>query len=505
MTNLVASLTSSEQRTALLLSLEAERTRRQARRSLTEFAKTQGLTPAPHHALLIQELEALTRGEADVLVVEMPPGSAKSTYVNWLFPAWFFAQVPNANLLSASHSSELAERWGRRTRNLIASESTTLGYSLSADSTAAYRWGTSGGGEYYAVGVGVGIMGFRADLGIIDDPFGSREDAESKRIRDNRWEWYVNDFSSRLKPGAKRVIMHQRWHEDDLAGRVIAQMEAIKRPYRRLKIRAEALSDDPLGRAPGEFLWDDPMGNNYGQFLRDRKSELTADPRTWSALYQQEPTPDTGDFIKKEWLLPIEDTFAPARDALHLYGASDYAVTDSGGDYTVHVILGIDGDDNPWLMDVWRKQAPSDEWVSAFCDLVLKWKPLGWAEETGQIRSGVGPFLEREILRRKAYVARERFATRGDKAVRAQSFRALIASRGLRMPARAPWRAELEAELLRFPAGVHDDQVDALGLVGQLVAQMSHPRKAQAQKPARKRDWFDEPDDTDAAPDWRMA
>lgn len=426
----------------------------------------------------------------------MPPGSAKSTWVNFLLPAWWYTQFPAANVLSASHSTELAERWGRRTRNLIMSSSTALGYGLSADSTAAYRWGTTGGGEYYAVGVGVGIMGFRADLGIIDDPFGSREDAESKRIRDSRWEWYVNDFSSRLKPGAKRVIMHQRWHEDDLAGRVIAQMEAIKRPYRRLKIRAEALLGDPLGRRPGEFLWDDPDGYNYGQFLRDRKAE--SDPRTWSALYQQEPAPDTGGFFQRDWLRPVPTV--PPRDSLRIFGASDYAVTSGGGDYTVHVVLGIDSDQRLYLLDLWRGQTDSAEWIEAFCDLVLKWKPLGWAEESGQIRASLGPFLQKRMQDRRAFCARQQIPSRHDKAVRAQAIRARMSMMGLYVPAQAPWRAEFESELLRFPAGLHDDQVDALSLVGQLLDQMRGPAPAkppsQAQASGYRRA-------SPTAPSWR--
>ena len=97
---------------------------------------------------------------------------------------------------------------------------------------------------------------------------------------------------------------------------------------------------------------------------------------------------------------------------------------------------------------------------------------MGWAEEQGQIRSGVGPFLEKEMNARQAYVVREQFPTRGDKGVRAQSFRALIATKGLRIPATAPWRTDVESELLRFPVGVHDDVVDSLGLIGQLVAKM---------------------------------
>jgi predicted phage terminase large subunit-like protein len=442
------------------------------RGSLTEFAKAQGYQPAAHHRLLIKELEAVERGDADILLIEMPPGSSKSTYVNFLFPAWCLARNPTWRILTASHATELAEKWGRKTRNLVLNSSAMLGYSLAGDSQAAHRWATSEGGEYYAVGVGVGISGFRGDLGIIDDPFSSHSDAESKKIRDNVWDWYLGDFLPRLSPSARRVIMHQRFHEDDLAGRVVEHLEKIGQPYRRLKLRAESTGevDDPLGRAVGILLWDEPGGYNYGKFLRDRRRELAGDPRKWAALYQQEPIPDTGTYFKREWLIPAEKL--PPRDTLRVYGGSDYAVTSNGGDYTVHAVLGLDPDGNPWLLDIWRKQAASDEWVESFCDLVLKWKPMGWAEENGQIKSGVGPFLEKEMRKRQAYVAREQFPTRGDKAVRAQSFRGLIAVNSLRVLATAPWRAEFESELLRFPAGVHDDQVDACGLIGQLLATM---------------------------------
>jgi predicted phage terminase large subunit-like protein len=137
------------------------------------------------------------------------------------------------------------------------------------------------------------------------------------------------------------------------------------------------------------------------------------------------------------------------------------------------VVVGLDPDGNPWVLDLWREQASSDKWVEAFCDLVIKYRPMAWAEENGQIKSGVGPFLEREMRERRAYCAREQFPTRGDKAVRAQSFRGLCATRGLRIPAKAPWRPAFENELLRFPAGVHDDQVDACGLIGQLLDMMA--------------------------------
>jgi predicted phage terminase large subunit-like protein len=125
-----------------------------------------------------------------------------------------------------------------------------------------------------------------------------------------------------------------------------------------------------------------------------------------------------------------------------------------------------------YLLEVWRAQASSDRWVEAFCDLVVKWKPMAWAEEQGQIRSGIGPYLDRRQRERKAYVAREVFPTRGDKAIRAQSIRGRMALEGLYVPQDASWFPSFRSELLSFPAGMHDDQVDALGLCGQLLDTM---------------------------------
>jgi predicted phage terminase large subunit-like protein len=438
--------------------------------SLTEWCRHCGYEPAPHHRKLIELLEAVEAGEVELAVIEMPPGAAKSTYVNFLFPAWYLARHPDHNLLTASHNVELATRWGRKTRNLVSSHGADIGLTLSGDSSAAYRWATTETGEYYAVGVDVGIAGFRADIGIIDDPFGSREDAASSQIRQKRWTWYLDDFSSRLKPGARRVIMHTRWHDDDIAGRVKRQMHQLQRPFVELTIPAEAREHDILGRAPGEMLWDDPGGYDYASFLRRRKEE--SDTRTWASLYQQNPVPDEGDYFHADWLMPIAPGLVPAKDALRVFGGSDYAVTADGGDYTVHAVVGLDYDNKPYLLDLWRHRTSSDAWIAAWCDIVKLWRPIGWAEEMGQIVSGVGPFLEREARRTGAFVAREQFPTRGDKGVRAQSFRGLIASGGLRYREDAPWRSDMEAELLRFPAGVHDDIVDALGLVGQLINRM---------------------------------
>lgn len=401
----------------------------------------------------------------------MPPGSAKSTYASVLFPPWLLANT-SANVLAASHTTELADKWGRRVRNLIAEHSLTLGIDLAPDNQAAGRWALTNGTEYYAAGVGTGIAGFRARLGLIDDPIRSRQDADSELIRDRIWDWYINDFRTRLVPGAAEILIQTRWHEDDLAGRALNHSK-----WHVISLPAISEPGDQLGRAVGEPLWDDG-DYGYGDQLRELQRSTPA--RTWSALYQQRPAPEEGDYFKDDWLRPFEK--APPRETMRIYGGSDYAVTADGGDYTVHAVVGIDPEGRMYLLDLWRRQAASDVWVESFCDLVTQWRPLGWAEEQGQIKSGVGPFLERRMRERKAYVVREQFPTRGDKAVRAQSIRGRMALEGLYVPKHAPWFADFRSELLSFPAGKHDDQVDAIGLVGQLLDRMlkgSKPKAAQ--------------------------
>jgi predicted phage terminase large subunit-like protein len=245
---------------------------------------------------------------------------------------------------------------------------------------------------------------------------------------------------------------------------------------------AIAEGNDPLGRAPGEFLWDEPQGYNYAAFLKARERETS--PMMWAALYQQRPAPEEGDYFKADWLKSYDTP--PPRETLRVYGASDYAVTANGGDYTVHMVLGLDPEGQMYLLDLWRKQTASDDWIEAFCDLIELWKPVGWAEERGQISAGVGPALERRQRERKAYCYRQQFPTRGDKAVRAQSIRGRMALEGLRVPSNASWFSALRSELLSFPAGKHDDQVDALGLIGQLLDQMvpgQKPKLPQQPKP----------------------
>ena len=473
--------------------------RRHIRLSFAEWARYKGFEPAAHHLLIINEIEAFLASNDEVLLLFAPPGSAKSTYVSILLPPWYLANNPTHSILASTHSVEFAERWGRRVRNDIAVDANMLGISLSEDNKAAARWSLAEGGEYYGVGAGVGISGFRANLGTADDLFGSREDAYSETVRQKRWDWYVDDFSARLKPGAKRIVMNTRWHEVDVAGRILAQIERGEVRGRVTSLPAIAEEDDPLGRSPGEYLWDEPNGWDYASYLRQRQRETS--PMMWAALFQQRPAPEEGDYFRAEWLKSYDGTLVA--ETLRVYGASDYAVTADGGDYTAHLVVGLDPEGRMYVLDVWRQQAASDRWIDAFCDLVLEWKPMAWAEEQGQIKAGVGPFLDRRQRERQAYVARQAFPTRGDKAVRAQSIRGRMALEGLYLPSNKPWVEPLRSELLSFPAGKHDDQVDALGLVGQLLDIIGYGETLKV-VPFVRRDRYDRSDEDEDAVNWKV-
>jgi predicted phage terminase large subunit-like protein len=286
---------------------------------------------------------------------------------------------------------------------------------------------------------------------------------------------------------ANGLVSHNtRWHEDDLSGWLLNEhkhegWEVLDLP---------AISDD------GKALWPEQYDI---QALEQIKRAIG--PRDWSALYQQRPTPDEGDYFKTEWFKPVHKL--PDPKTLRVYGGSDYAVTADGGDYTVHVVIGVDPEDRIYILDLWRKQATSDKWVDAFCDLVLAHKPMGWAEEQGQIRAGVGPFLDKTQRQRKAWVARDQFPTRGDKAVRAQSIRGRAAANSIYYQQDAPWWPDLRSELLSFPAGKHDDQVDALGLVGQLLDRMLSGDKLPASQPNKKPDDYRVSHETVSPGDWQ--
>lgn len=403
----------------------------------------------------------------------VPPGAAKSTYGSIVAPPWYLAQSGATNVLAASHTVTLAERFSRKVRNIVGEHGHELGYGLSADSTAAGRWETNTGREYLAAGVGTGIAGFRAGLGIIDDPVASREDADSERNRNKTWEWYNDDFANRLVPGALELIIMTRWHEDDLAGRILARDDGV--PTHVLSLPAEAGEDDALGRKPGEWLWEGEYG--YADRLREKKAAYIAsgDKRSWASMFQQNPVPDEGLFLD---VGKVRREKAPPVSEMRIYAASDYATKDGSGDFTVHVVGGLDADDNLHILDLWRKQTTTDVWVDQMKSMVRSWQPLEWGEENGVIIKAVSPQIEAKMDEEpKQYVSRVQYPVIHDKPTRARTLQARIAGGRLCISPDAYWADELMAELSRFPAATYDDQVDAVGLLAIVAATRGPPKK----------------------------
>jgi predicted phage terminase large subunit-like protein len=447
--------------------------RRSAKKSLASFIDYLGLSivPAAHHRLLIEHLEAVERGEIEKLMVWMPPGSAKSTYTSVLFPPWYMGRNDKLPVLGVSNTTELAERFSRRARNITASPlyRNVFGFGCSEDTKSAGSWENERGGEFFAAGIGSAIAGRRAKLGLIDDPIKSREEADSDRIRQKHWDWYLNDFVTRLMPGAAQIVIQTRWHEDDLSGRIL-EREADN--WTVIKLPMEAISNDPLGRKAGDRLWPE-------WFTQEMCDTAKKDVRAWNALYQQDPAPEDGEYFKREYF--NEYDLQPA--GMHIYGASDYAVTEGAGDYTEHGIFGLDYSGCIYILDWWREQASSNVWIEKQCDLINQYQPLIWFGESGPIKKSIEPFLKRRMQERGALCRLEWLSSVHDKVVRARPFQARAAMGNVYVPAHAPWKPELMSQLMRFPAGKYDDGVDVCSLMGR---GLEHARPPEIPKPVVK-------------------
>lgn len=445
--------------------------RAQAKESLTKFIEylDLGIVPARHHRLLIEHLEAIEKGDIDRLMVLMPPGSAKSTYASVLFPPWFMGRNSEAGVLGASNTSDLAEHFSKRSRNLVASDAfrNIFGFGISEDGQAASNWTTQAGGEFFAAGVGGAIAGRRADLGLIDDPIRNREEADSDRTREKQWNWYVHDFLPRLKPAARQILIQTRWHEDDLGGRIL-EREANR--WVIVKLPMVATASDPLDRQPGERLWPE-------WFTAEMVEQAKLDHRAWNSLYQQDPAPEEGDFFQRDDF----NVYLDLPQQLHFYGASDYAVTEGGGDFTEQGIFALDYNSDLYVVDWYREQSKSDTWIERQCDLIVKYKPLIWFGEAGPIKRAIEPFLRKRMQERNALCRLEWLPSIADKVVRARAIQARCAMGKVYLPKTAPWKSDLMSQLMRFPAGKYDDGVDVLSLIGRGLEFSMTPKLPQPQ------------------------
>lgn len=432
----------------------------------------------PHHKVLCRTIDRVLSGDISRLIINVPPGFTKTESAVISLIARGIAINPAARFIHATYSQALA-----LTNSSKARQTVTMPYyqarwpvAIRDDSDAKNLWVTHQGGGLRADSTGGPLTGFRAGQMtdgftgalIIDDPL-KPEDSKSDVVRATVNENYMGTLRSRLAhEGVPIIIIMQRLDEDDLTGFLLKGGGGEVFDHLWLPAVIDRNRIYPHEWTHGRPIEHDlPDGPLWDRKLSAEKLEiLKVDRKVYSAQYDQQPSSEDGDFFKKEWIRTVNTV--PPKSELRIYGASDYAVTSDGGDYTVHLVVGVDTDNRMYLLDIWRQQADSMIWVEAWCDLVVRWKPLEWAEETGQIRSGIGPWLEKRAREKQAYTFRRQFTRRQDKAVSAQSIRGRMAMEGLYIPANAPWVNDFKSELLRFPAGVHDDQVDALALIGML-------------------------------------
>ena len=379
----------------------------------------------------------------------------------------------------------MAVDFGRNVRDIIEDPRYGMlfpGTHIRADNRSAERWQTAQGGVYVSAGVGSGITGRGAHIALIDDPVKSRQESDSETHRNRVWEWYTNVLYTRLMPGGAIILIMTRWHEDDLAGRLLQAQLVGGDPWTVVDLPALAREGDPLRRQAGEALWASWYDEERLQRIR---SALTVrdGPRAWEALYQCRPQPDEGDYFHSEWVKWYDWGDPPK--PLARYGASDYAVTADGGDFTVHGVVGVSAEGDIYVLDWWRRQTDSGVWVEAAIDLMEKWRHVVlWAEERGQIEKSVGPFLTKRMQERGVFCRREAYTSSADKPTRARAIQGRMSMGKVYFPRDAPWSNRLVSELLRFPAGNHDDQVDVLSLFGRVLDSM-HGASTPKREPVR--------------------
>jgi predicted phage terminase large subunit-like protein len=446
--------------------------RRKIRASMIEWARVCQFEPALHHRHIISYLERLAHGDLRRLLVSAPPGSAKSSYVSVLWPAWLLANNPTAQIICVSHTAEMASRFSRRTRNIIAEHSAVLGIKLAEDSQSVDRWSLESGGGLVAVGAGGAVVGHRADFIVCDDLLRGREEALSETSRNNIYEYFIAELLTRLRPGGRICLISTRWHLDDIFGRLADTGE-----YEILNLPAEAEENDPLGRKVGQMLWGD---DDYGYANSLRHIKRVQLPANWSAMYMGNPVMEGGNYFKDEWLKPFR--ILPDSETLKFYITVDFAVTEGRGDYTAICVFAVDPQEDIYLVDVWRRQAAPDESVDRLLDFVRDYKPLVVVTESGQLKNALMPFLKKRMIQRNVHVYIEPIPSRHDKEIRAQSIRGRLAVRGIYLPAQAEWLAAFRSEVLGFPAVKFDDQVDCLSLLGQVLDKLSAVSPPPAEK-----------------------
>lgn len=461
---MTSSLPSSEDAAAELLK------RRQARQSLLNFTTYTfpSYIAEPAHRLIASYLDRVVRGELKRLMVFAPPQHGKSQLTSVHFPAYWLGKRPDEPVILASYGADLAVSKGRQARAIVESDEYTRLFpavTTSPDSRAADHWelGTRQRGGMLAVGVGGPITGHGARVGIVDDPVENWAQAQSETIRDNVWEWYRTTFRTRIWEDGAIVLIMTRWHEDDLAGRLL-QDQGSEWTVLRLPALAETQEErdandrflglplgqpDPLGRAPGEALCPQRYSVHTLEQLRRDVGAIA-----WAAEYQGVPRAPEGNRFRRSWF-PIVDAVPEKVQRLRYW---DLAASRDGC-FTAGVRMARAQDGIYYIEDVVRGQ-----WTPQERDkIMLQTAQLDghnvhiWVE---QEPGSAGVSLIAALVRSLAGYVLKADKVTGSKDVRLEPFAAQAEASNVRL-VRAPWNGAYIEELTAIPQGRYRDQADA--------------------------------------------
>jgi predicted phage terminase large subunit-like protein len=406
-----------------------------------------------HHKKIAAALDRVVSGECKRLMIAMPPRHGKSQMGSYLFPAYLMGKKPDSKLIVGSHTAELAQRFGRMIRNLVADErykELFPDFLLSADSKAAGRWDTSHGGEAFFIGKGGAMTGRGGNVVILDDIL-DEQDALSNTAMENTWEWYQSGPRQRLQPNGAIIVINTRWKTDDLSGRLLKLQGAIKSDkWEILEFPAILPSGGPL--------WPE-----YWKLEELEAVKHTIGLQKWNAQWQQTPTADEGAILKREWW----QRWKPEEPPLVEYIIQSYDTAYSKketADYSVITTWGVfvpdqDSGPNIILLDVKKGRWDFPEFKRIAREEYKNWNPDNVLIEA----KATGITLQQEL--RRVGIPVTMYSPGGrragqDKVSRANSIAPILES-GMVWAPETEWADELIEECAAFPNGDHDDMVDS--------------------------------------------
>ena len=443
------------------------------------------------HKDICRRLEKFSQDVVDQksprLMLFMPPRHGKSEIASRCFPAWHLGHAPNHEVIACSYSGSLAMGFSRKVRSMIRDPLYNKVFSncqLDPESQSAEAWLTTAGGGYTAAGVGGPITGKGAHILVIDDPVKNREEAESETTRQSIKDWYTSTAYTRLAPGGGVLVILTRWHDDDLAGWLLGEQETGGDTWEVIKYPAVAEEDESY-REKGAALHPDRYPLPALTRIRNAIGS-----RDWSALYQQNPVADEGAYFQRS-MIRYFNPHEVDRDRMTIYAAWDLAIgKKERNDWSVGVVAGVDQDDQMFILHVERGRWDGGELVEKILDTYAAWQPSITGIERGHIEMALGPFLEKRIRERGLYemYIKDLKTGRRDKEARARAIQGRMQQGMVFFPKGTDFGDLLVNELLRFPNGKHDDQVDALAWLGQMMSEFHTWREGSEAPPPSWRD-----------------